>query len=1369
LETTLAMFCQTRIQQGQNVQVISEQELARLDQQSNLTDEQKRAARQTLQTNLRGTQQSLPRWKRHLEDHQTAADKHQAAAQDNLKKALTLAQSETDKREALLALAQFKIQDDANEEAYRLVQDCIDLDPNQYAPYLLAAAILRQQATAGEAESAGAKLDLAVEMLDRRLNQMPPQLTGPDGWRNRMLRTQLMMTMTDLLFARQAEGDAAMLDRYIDEIQLQTGTEDYRIHQLKGRKALLDQNVLEAIKCFEEADRLANENAGWIKLILAQLHLQRNQTGAAKTAVDQALQMNPSSEDALTLAATVYLRLDDPVRVLSLAEQLLSLPKLSRDQRQKGLAFKLEALARLDRLDEADAVAEAMVEAGADLDWQVQKAQILAMRGRVQEAESLLNTILREHPDHKDAAAILSSLYFQTRRVDQAKQVLQTALEKYPDDRLLQRRMELLSIEDDEARASRAAEMDREDREARLMEEMKLVEGESDPYVRAVKLFDQYLRQNNMEEAKKHLAQASEIDPKRANAVCFRFAVATKDWAGAQKCVDLAKVENLDTVGGAYYEGQLANARGWELLVEHKNDEAKTKFSEAARSLELAVAELPQEAVIRAMLGEAYFVLERAADAREQIGKALELSPTNPYALRAQSLLQWDAIARNPATVNPQLVQAFAGTVQRGWSQLRWDPWLQQKAQWLTDQAKVQQAMQDDARLDAQTVLTRRIERRQEKPDDLQNLIRLAWIYENREEVRDLDKAEECYQGALSQAQATSLTDAYLQFASRHDRVANVESYLRQQAQKLAESGNADGYSLVGYFYEATQKPDQAEEAFSKTVEVEDALKTRLNLAVFHARHKQLAKAVEWAFKAVQSDAPETEKSNARVLLIEVLMENREWEEAGKQADQFASLHPEDPRGGLLQARLAINQGRMTEAVATLSQILEKTPGNTQALQERANAYIYMWKLDEAMADLEKHASINPAGFGLDGRVSLIKLYCELDRTADAVQEARKIIETPGLAEQPALLEAIRDSLLPALASAMDPQPYEELLVWAGSLHGSYWGWPYEQGLLHMREERFGRAAEVLQQAWTKAAQSKSPMAATILNTYLEALLQAGQPEQTVSVAREVLTQGQTADPQVLAWMSAALFKLNQEEAGTQALVEALRLLQSTPPAVWHITRNCLLKVMDAPTAITRIESLLGQSDDAVSGVKLALATACFAAKQPEKAYRLCQEVVAQEQDAQRQLLVWYIAGQELTDNKAYSEALEALNKARELDPDSTAALNNIAYIYVEFVDRGDEGVQLIEQAYRGAPNNADLLDTYGRILERIGQKEKAMVYLAKSIWIKASAASRFHLGQILLEQGRRHEAQVQFRQALAMVGEDKVLEGRIRDALKSI
>ena len=62
--------------------------------------------------------------------------------------------------------------------------------------------------------------------------------------------------------------------------------------------------------------------------------------------------------------------------------------------------------------------------------------------------------------------------------------------------------------------------------------------------------------------------------------------------------------------------------------------------------------------------------------------------------------------------------------------------------------------------------------------------------------------------------------------------------------------------------------------------------------------------------------------------------------------------------------------------------------------------------------------------------------------------------------------------------------------------------------------------------------------------------------------------------------------------------------------------------------------------------------------------------------------------------------------------------LNDLAYHYAERGERLDEALELVDQALREAPREANILDTKGWILHRLGRSTDAAHYLLLALEI---------------------------------------------------
>jgi tetratricopeptide (TPR) repeat protein len=250
---------------------------------------------------------------------------------------------------------------------------------------------------------------------------------------------------------------------------------------------------------------------------------------------------------------------------------------------------------------------------------------------------------------------------------------------------------------------------------------------------------------------------------------------------------------------------------------------------------------------------------------------------------------------------------------------------------------------------------------------------------------------------------------------------------------------------------------------------------------------------------------------------------------------------------------------------------------------------------------------------------------------------------------------------------------------------------------------------------------------------------------------------------QIACWKATAYFGLGQEQKGLELYVKALAA-EKNPLLVWQMTKNSILKAIDPKT----LASSMAQQTDSV-GAKVALACSYFAADDYTQGDKIYRELFNTAKDNQEKVIYLYVLGQEYTEKHKYSEAAAVFEETRKLDPDNLAVLNNLAYILEEYQGKAADALSLMTPKFMAISTNPDLLDTYGQILVKNSKIEEGLYYTAKSVWIRDSSASRYHLGKILLEQNRRTEAGIQLKRALQLVGDDAVLEKAIRTELDKL
>ena len=104
---------------------------------------------------------------------------------------------------------------------------------------------------------------------------------------------------------------------------------------------------------------------------------------------------------------------------------------------------------------------------------------------------------------------------------------------------------------------------------------------------------------------------------------------------------------------------------------------------------------------------------------------------------------------------------------------------------------------------------------------------------------------------------------------------------------------------------------------------------------------------------------------------------------------------------------------------------------------------------------------------------------------------------------------------------------------------------------------------------------------------------------------------------------------------------------------------------------------------------------------------------------------------------KQNSRAVQQYEQVLKLAPDNSTALNNLAWYYS--LQKKPEALDLAERAYRSAPENAGIQDTYGWILTQRGQPEKGLRLIKQAMQaFPDNPDVRYHYASALIKSGDR-------------------------------
>jgi Tfp pilus assembly protein PilF len=119
------------------------------------------------------------------------------------------------------------------------------------------------------------------------------------------------------------------------------------------------------------------------------------------------------------------------------------------------------------------------------------------------------------------------------------------------------------------------------------------------------------------------------------------------------------------------------------------------------------------------------------------------------------------------------------------------------------------------------------------------------------------------------------------------------------------------------------------------------------------------------------------------------------------------------------------------------------------------------------------------------------------------------------------------------------------------------------------------------------------------------------------------------------------------------------------------------------------------------------------------------------------------------------------------IDPNSVPALNNVAWIGGQLGD--PKALGYAERAVRLDPGNFAVLDTYGALLLKDGQTDRALAILEQARRLAPARNDvRVNYAKALVKSGKKDEARKEL-EALAKVPEDFVGKHEIAGLLKEL
>jgi tetratricopeptide (TPR) repeat protein len=114
-----------------------------------------------------------------------------------------------------------------------------------------------------------------------------------------------------------------------------------------------------------------------------------------------------------------------------------------------------------------------------------------------------------------------------------------------------------------------------------------------------------------------------------------------------------------------------------------------------------------------------------------------------------------------------------------------------------------------------------------------------------------------------------------------------------------------------------------------------------------------------------------------------------------------------------------------------------------------------------------------------------------------------------------------------------------------------------------------------------------------------------------------------------------------------------------------------------------------------------------------------------------------------------HTAALNAFQRAFEVEPNNPLTLNNLAYTLAEYANRPDEALKLAQKARELSPDNPDFQDTLGWVLFRKGLYDNAVTQLQAAAAKGTDVRTQYHLAMAYLKAGQENRGRTILEAAL--------------------
>ena len=443
----------------------------------------------------------------------------------------------------------------------------------------------------------------------------------------------------------------------------------------------------------------------------------------------------------------------------------------------------------------------------------------------------------------------------------------------------------------------------------------------------------------------------------------------------------------------------------------------------------------------------------------------------------------------------------------------------------------------------------------------------------------------------------------------------------------------------------------------------------------------------------------------AWIALARIAVAEKKYDDALKLLDNVTARDPRHVEAGLMQSDCFIAKRDTKKATEKVQRILGTFPELPTALYRLAETYLQQNKPAQAAAALDDALKKSP------DYVEAIVLRAQLKVTTGQFDDAIKALEQL-LKKKPNL----------KTASVLLAQAYRG----AG---------------------RFDDAARVFQEQIK--LHPKSPEFYFLLGIVQEQAKKNEEARKSFDKALELAPDNLPALNQLVDLDLAAKDFAN----ATKRIEEQLQKRPDSAP-LYVLRGKVLIAQSQWPEAETTLKKAI-ELDPSLGGAYSLLVSTYLTTHRLDDAAREMETLIAKTPNSQNALMLLAAIREK---QKDYAAARATYQKLLTLNPDFVPALNNLAYLDIEYLNQLDEGADLAQKAHGLALTDPAIADTAGWALYKKGDYDQAVSLLQESAGkLPDNPEVRFHLGMTRYMMGNTDAARVAFQQVVTAPGDSPV------------